>query len=194
MKHLTTTFLRGLAALVPIVLTIYLLYWLATTSEEVLGKLFKLILPDALYRPGLGLAAGVVITFLMGLAMRLYVGRAVLRILERAVLSIPGVKTIYGGIKDFAGFMAQSSQQKTAGRVVRVRIAENVEVLGFVTRTDFSGFPINLAHEGWVAVYLPMSYQIGGYTVLVPKHCIEQIDMDADHALRFVVTAGMSTA
>jgi uncharacterized membrane protein len=45
-----------------------------------------------------------------------------------------------------------------------------------------------------VAVYLPMSYQIGGYTTMIPRSAIQPVDMSIEEAMRFAVTAGMSAA
>ena len=43
-----------------------------------------------------------------------------------------------------------------------------------------------------VSVYLPMSYQIGGFTVYVPSDHVKTIDMDVEDAMRLVLTAGLS--
>jgi uncharacterized membrane protein len=192
LKHLTATFLRGLVTVLPIVLTVYLLYWLAISAEALLGRPLKLLLPDWMYRPGLGILAGAALVFVVGLAMELYVTRRLWGSLERVVLQIPVVKTVYGAIKDFAGFVSESSRQSAAGQVVRVRVGEGMHVIGFVTREDFSEAPASLAGPDVIAVYLPMSYQIGGYTVLLPREAVEPVQMSVEEALRFAVTAGMS--
>jgi len=192
MKHITKTFLRGLAAVLPILLTLYVLYWLAITAEALLGRPLRLLLPQGWYWPGVGIAAAAVLVFIVGLAMEVYVARRILGMLEQLVLQVPLVKTVYAAIKDFAGFVSESSRDKGMGQVVRVRFAENLHLIGFVTREDFRGTPFGLADADTVAVYLPMSYQIGGYTVLLPRRLIEPIDMSVEDALRFAVTAGMS--
>ncbi|MCW5623025.1 MAG: DUF502 domain-containing protein, partial [Burkholderiales bacterium] len=102
------------------------------------------------------------------------------------------VKTVYGAIKVFAGFISDSTKEKSMSQVVRVRMASDMYVLGFVTREDFSGLPPQLGGTEMVAVYLPMSYQIGGYTVMLRRDRIEPIPMSSEEALRFAVTAGMS--
>ncbi|MNC92233.1 hypothetical protein D3C83_86210 [compost metagenome] len=38
-----------------------------------------------------------------------------------------------------------------------------------------------------------MSYQIGGFTVYMPRSKIEPIDMTIEDAMRFTLTAGMSS-
>ena len=41
-------------------------------------------------------------------------------------------------------------------------------------------------------MYLPMSYQIGGFMVLVPRSAVEPVEMSVDAALKLVITAGMT--
>ena len=42
-------------------------------------------------------------------------------------------------------------------------------------------------------MFLPLSYQIGGITVLVPRDALEPVDLTPQEALRFSLTAGVST-
>lgn len=46
--------------------------------------------------------------------------------------------------------------------------------------------------EKVVAVYLPMSYQIGGYTVYLPERYLRRLVMPVEEAMRMVLTAGMN--
>ena len=69
----------------------------------------------------------------------------------------------------------------------------NMRLLGFVTRADFSHAP-GIARADEVAVYLPMSYQVGGYTVLVPRSACTPVDMSREEALKFILTAGLKSA
>ena len=62
MKTLSQIFLRGLGTILPVALTIYLVYWLAVNSEQFLGGLIQQLLPSQLYWPGMGLLAGVALT------------------------------------------------------------------------------------------------------------------------------------
>ena len=47
------------------------------------------------------------------------------------------------------------------------------------------------ATEDYMAVFIPMSYQIGGVTIMVPKDQVHPIDMSVEQGLRFAATAGM---
>ena len=65
--------------------------------------------------------------------------------------------------------------------------------VGLVTRSDFSDLPPGIGEEGEIAVYLPMSYQIGGFTVIVPRSAVRKVDISTHRAMGFIVTGGMST-
>jgi uncharacterized membrane protein len=43
-----------------------------------------------------------------------------------------------------------------------------------------------------ILVYMPMSYQVGGYTALVPRASVQPVDMSFEEAMRFTLTAGLS--
>jgi uncharacterized membrane protein len=62
-------------------------------------------------------------------------------------------------------------------------------VIGFVT--DDSPQHFASEHHKQVAVYVPMSYQVGGFTLLVPQELIEPIDIPVKDAMRYVLTAGI---
>ena len=58
-------------------------------------------------------------------------------------------------------------------------------MIGFVTRSDFADLPAGVGGPAEVAVYLPMSYGIGGYTVIVPREAITPIEMSREAAMKF---------
>ena len=190
MKGFSKIFFTGLAAVLPVLLTLYILIWLGTQAESVFGGTIKLLLPHRWYTPGMGLVAGAALIFLVGLALRTWFMRRFFGLGERLLNRIPLVKVIYGSIRDLMSFFGGKDQGFS--QVVLVRLGDTqMKLLGFVTREDFSGLPANLAGDGIVAVYMPMSYQIGGYTVLLPRSALEPLDMSMQEAMKFVVTGGM---
>jgi len=191
MKKIGTLFLRGLLAILPIALTVYLIYWLATSAEAVLGQAMRSVIKES-YRPGMGVLAGFVITLGVGILLRIWVFRMVFSLGEAVLQKIPGIKSIYGSIRDLVGFF-DASKQKEFDKTVMVAVGdENTRLMGLVTRDDFSDLPGGIGDEKTVAVYLPMSYQLGGFTVMVPKDRISPVDMKVDQAMQFVLTAGVS--
>ena len=63
LKYISKTLLTGFITLLPLVLTIYLLYWLGVSSEELMGKAYRYVLPEGAYFPGLGMVSGIILVF-----------------------------------------------------------------------------------------------------------------------------------
>ena len=194
MKRLGKIMFQGLAAMLPAVLTLYIIFWLVRSAETVVGALLKVLLPDGWYIPGMGLLTGLVVTFLFGLALNAFLVRRLLGLSEKIMNRIPLVKTLYGSLKDFIGFFT-AKRESQLNQVVTIELdigGTPMRMIGFVTRSDFSGLPVGIGDDGEIAVYIPMSYQIGGYTVIVPRSAVKQVDISINRAMGFVVTGGMT--
>lgn len=192
MKRIQNLFVQGLAAILPIAITLYLIYWLGTTSERVLGNGIRFLFPDDYYVPGMGIAAGVLLAFATGVILRLWIGRKLLQLGERALKTIPGVKTIYGAARDFTAFWT-ADKELSNRQVVLVTLPGGQQLVGFITQNKPRQVVPGLhGDDSLVAVYLPMSYQIGGYTVYMPESQVRHIDMTVEDAMRVALTAGMS--
>lgn len=192
MRQFGRVFLRGLGAIVPVVITVYIVAWLATGAERLLGGVFQWLMPEGWYFPGLGLLAGVGLVYAVGIIVRAYLVQRLTRFLERLVQKIPMVKIVYGAAKDLMQFLT-AARSSDFNQVVTVEVGpDRYRLMGLITREDFSEVPAGVGNSGEIAVYLPMSYQIGGYTVILPRERVTPVDMPVDQALRFTLTAGMS--
>ena len=192
LRKISTIFVQGLMAILPIALTIYVLYWLGTSAESLLGSALHTLLGEKFYVPGMGVLAGFIIILIVGLLMRNWVFQGLLHSSEHLVQRIPIVKSIYNSIRDLTGFF-DASKKKEFNKVVMVDFPNLGKLMGLVTREDFSALPANIGDEETISVYLPMSYQIGGFTVMVPRSRLSAVDMTIEEAMRFTLTAAMST-
>ncbi len=188
-KSIGTTLLTGFITVLPIVLTIYLLYWLAVSSEQVMGSALQWALPKVVYFPGLGSIAGLVVIFLIGLLMKAVLVRHLFALGEGILYRLPIIKTVYRAIRDLFDFFSPKKEQ--FGRVVIVKF-NNMEVIGFVTQENPDRLPASFRNPDSVLVYIPMSYMIGGFTLLIPRSDIKTCKMSMDEAMRFVLTAGIT--
>lgn len=184
-------FATGLLTVLPIVITVYFTLWVLGVLEKFFGKQVMWLLPDEWYRTGMGLVVAVVVVFLVGLLMSDLVFRRVVKWFEWLLLEIPLVRSVYSAMRDLLGLFAQ--HKDPALQVVSVEFA-GARLLGFVTRTDFADLPDGIGKADEVAVYLPMSYQIGGYTVMVPKSAVTPVQMSREEAMKWILTAGLKTA
>lgn len=188
-KYLSKTLITGFITLLPIVLTIYLLYWVAVASEEVMGNALRYVLRDDFYFPGLGMLMGVFVIFIVGLMMNAYLVRKLFRLGEQVLYRLPLIKSVYRAFRDFFDFF--SPNKEGLGQVVAVTF-NGMELVGFVTQDDPMRLPPSFRDRGCVLVYLPMSYMVGGYTILVPRSDLRPLKMTRDEAMRFVLTAGIT--
>ncbi len=189
MRKIWNTMLKGLVALLPVGLTVYLVYWLAVATEQLFSRVLKLLIPDSAYWPGLGLIAGLVVLYLAGLAVNAYVVRRALRLSDELFARIPVVKTIYVAIRDFMTFFPSAGKGSDLKRVVLVPFGPG-KAIGFVTAE--SSLALGVAEgDDLVAVYLPMSYMIGGYTVFLPRESIEPTSLSVEAGMRLALMGGV---
>jgi len=196
MKKMSKIFVSGLVTVLPAAATFGILSWLAGASETFLGGILQLILPVGLYRPGMGIVFGIIVMFLVGVIMHAWVARKLVGWTEGLINRIPLVKTVYSSFRDLAAFITGPGGLERPGhQVVMVPLGDTgMEVMGFVTRQDCTAISPEGSSPECVAVYLPMSYQMGGYTVVIPRDSLRPLEMSREQAMRFVLTAGMTAA
>jgi uncharacterized membrane protein len=191
-NYVGRVFVTGLLTVLPIVATIYFVVWVLTVLERFFGKQVIFLIPDEWYRTGMGLVVAIVVVFLVGLLMHAILFRRLFGWAEKVLLEIPLVRSVYAALRDLLGLFADHKEPSL--QVVMLDLPGNLRVLGFITRADFSDAPAGIARPDEVAVYLPMSYQVGGYTVFVPKSACKPVQMSREEAMKFVLTAGLKSA
>jgi len=186
---ISRTLFTGFITLLPVILTIYLLYWLAVSSEQLMGAALQFLLPDVLYFPGLGIIAGLVVVFAVGLVMKAYFVRQLFALGEAVLYRLPIIKSVYRAIRDMFDFF--SPEKSGLGQVVAVSI-DGKQLIGFITQEDPERLPESFRESDSVLVYIPMSYMIGGFTLFIPRSDVRKLNMGMDEAMRFALTAGIT--
>lgn len=192
MRHVWSIMLKGLAALLPVGLTFYFIYWLSISIERVLRPVLVSVLAEKYYLPGMGLVAGLIVLYFLGLTVNAWIVKRLFRVGEGLLERIPLIKSIYGSLHDFMEYFSTVDERRGMKQVVLVSIAD-ARLIGFVTGEQIRDVPFpESPDEEIVAVYLPLSYQIGGYTIFLPRSHVEPIDISMEDAMRRVLTAGLS--
>ncbi len=196
MRKILTLAMSGLVTVLPLALTVYVIWWLVNTVEGWLRRALIAVglVSPANYWPGLGLIAGFLLLLFVGGVVNAYAGKILLKYWNDFLGRIPFVKTLYGGFRDVVSLLPSGSGEKRdLQRVVLARFAD-VHAIGFVTREDVP--TVLLAHGGqdWVTVYFPMSYAFGGYTIYLPRDRVQPLDISVEDAMRLAITAGRSEA
>jgi uncharacterized membrane protein len=192
-RFITRQFLTGLITILPVMLTLYLVYWFIISTEKALGQVIQFVLPDVGYWPGMGFVIGIVLVFVIGLLMQVYVVKALFNKVEELLYHMPLVKSVYGAIRDFFQYFSPNRNSEFQ-QVVAVEFENGMELIGFVTIETSAKLPTTDKNgDERVLVYLPMSYNIGGYPVMIAKNKLRPVDMTMEQAMRFVLTAGVAT-
>jgi uncharacterized membrane protein len=189
MKQVGSILLKGLVTILPIGLTVYFVYWLGVTTEGLLSKPIRFALGEANYYPGMGLVTGFVLLFLVGLAVNAFLVRRLLGMGEELLLRVPVVKTVYSAIRDMTRLVNTDKKKGELDRVVTLDFGFG-RLIGFVTQEHANTLGIG-GGEDLVAVYLPMSYQIGGYTIYISRSRVTETDLTVEQAMRIVLTGGV---
>jgi uncharacterized membrane protein len=191
--HLGRIFLTGLLTLIPAVATLYLMAWLIGAVDRLFGKPLRWLMPGETYLAGMGIVLAVAIVFGVGVLMHAVLFRQLFRKAEKAMLAVPLVRSVYAAVKDLIGLFGRNNGP--AMQVVALTLpGTNWKLLGFVTRAEFTDLPKGIGAASEIAVYLPMSYQVGGYTVIVPRESVRPVAMSREEAMKFILTAGLKTA
>ena len=193
MRKVWNTVLKGLVAIMPLGLTVYVVYWLAVTAEQLFSGLMKAVVPEPYYWPGLGLLTGLVVLYFVGLAVNAYVVNTALRVSDKLFARIPVVKTIYLAIRDFTRFFPSSGQGSDLRRVVLVQFGPG-KVIGFVTAESDEMLRRERQDADTIAVYLPMSYMVGGYTLFVPRDLVEPTALSVEEGMRIALMGGVRSS
>ena len=119
-RNLLTTFLRGLAVSLPIIVTLAVLVWLVVAAESVLGGALKFLLPDGVYTRGMGLTIGVIVIFAAGMATRFIVFQSLVTAFERRLNRIPIIKTLYGSVRDLMSLFSKQDEEARFSKMVTV--------------------------------------------------------------------------
>lgn len=193
LKTLRQIFLKGLFTFLPIAVTIYIIYAGIVIMESMLGTTIQRFFP-ALYIPGIGLLLTIVFIFLLGLLLNNILTASFFGNVERQLMKVPFIKAIYSPLKDLMNLFSNTGS-KDMKSVVLVEIGNgDLKALGLITRDDFSDLAVNGQLNDRVAVFIPFSYGLGGYTVLVLRSKITKIDMPAEKAMSLAITGWVKVA
>lgn len=181
MNWLIKNFLRGLVIVVPVAVTVYLLY-------QTFVWLDRLLHIDGLEIdvPGLGIVILFAFILIVGALAGNFVGRRVFTLMEAVFTRAPIVRIVYAAIKDL--LEAFVGNKRRFDRPVAIAVSEGVRTFGFITRDDLS----ELGMPGDVAVYVPFSYTWDGCLLVVAKERVTPLSADSASVMALVVSGGVS--
>ena len=178
MKKLIGYFIKGLLVVVPLAVTIYVVYLVFIKIDGLLH------IPI----PGVGFIATIIFITFIGLLTSSILTRGLVNMFDNLFNRIPLIKLIYSSLKDL--MKAFVGEKKMFDKPVLVSLSDNpnVRVIGFITRDNLDSLGI----ADSVAVYLPQAYNFAGNLIIVPRHQVTPINKDGAEVMAFIISAGVS--
>jgi len=192
MKTTLQYLFKGLAILLPIVVTFALLQWLLVTIENWLKPIWITLVGEPSYFPGLAFISFLGVALLIGFSSRWNFIDSLWQIPGKLINRLPLLRSLYGTINDV--FEMMSGKNFAEESVVLVTLpGSNIRLIGIITKkSGIKGDRLSeLMKEDQVAVFLPMSYNVGGYMVIVPGDCVESLTMKPADALQLTISGGL---
>ena len=106
MKIVVRSLLKGLAIVLPLIITIELLRWLLTTIESLLAPVVQLVIPATWYLPGMAILGFVLVCAVIGFSSRWAGVNWLWQLPGKVLMKLPGSKQIYGMLQDLIDVMA----------------------------------------------------------------------------------------
>lgn len=191
MKQIYQYFFRGLITTLPIGLTIYLLYVFWSWAEQLSETWIRPLIGEA-YIPGMGLFICLASIILLGYLISHRLILRLISMVEVPFTNIPVVKSIYLSLKNFADYFNPVKENAEQQAVILKSPNHDLEMVGLITQQSVATLPKGFTAVDRVAVFLPMGYNIGGYTVFVPREWVRPVEMTAEEVMRSSLFAWMS--
>lgn len=191
MRNFSAAFFRGLIVLLPVVISIQITIWVFRTMESWLAAPLKAALGE-IYFPGMAIILVVVLTAVIGFSSRWPAADFFWGLPGRILERLPVLKQIYGALKEVMDIMGGKKFEEESVVMVELPGTET-SLIGIVT-VNKKGNGNTIASElkeDQIAVYLPMSYQVGGYTLIVPKKYTRPLNLTPADALQLVLSGGV---
>jgi len=185
LAHFERTLGAGILVILPIGITLLVLKFFFDLLNPILE-------PATDYLPGrevagLGLAALVILVYVVGLVAAFVLGRRVIDLGHRAMEVIPLVKGIYGTTRAAVDLLSNTNGHRYSGVVVLDFPRVGIKSIGLIT----SRFTNNRG-EDMMAIYIPTTpIPSSGFLVLVPVEEVTLTDMSVDEAMRIIISGGL---
>jgi len=186
-------FFTGLALIMPVVVTLYVLVALFRFVDNILGRFINFYLQETLgfYIPGLGLILFFFIILITGFLAVHFFGRNVFPALERWFSRLPFIRQVYPSVKKIFNFIF-AQDRVIFKKVVMIEYPRHgLYSLGFVVNEGLKQLQ-QVTGEEMVNVFIPSTPSpLTGYFVIIPRKDIVFLDITVEEGLRMVISGGV---
>ncbi|MFA4843855.1 MAG: DUF502 domain-containing protein [Candidatus Margulisiibacteriota bacterium] len=183
-------FLRGLIALLPLLVTLWLITIVFQFADGILGWLFAALFGHQI--PGLGIITLIAIIFLTGFLATHVFGSKLIKVGENLLYRIPIVKGVYSSAKQVNDvlFVHKTTDEYRKACIVEYP-RKGVWSVGFVT-SDAAPEIETKAKEKMINVFIANTpTPATGFLIMVPAREVILLDMKIEDAFKYVISGGV---
>jgi uncharacterized membrane protein len=202
-------FIRGLAILLPTVLTIWLIVWgfnfiynnlsvyvkygiafLLTNAGVLPEELNQFWINWAMSLAGFLIAVGIILA--CGIILGSVFGKTIWKETERIIKRTPILGQIYPFFKQITDFFFNEDSRKMFKRVVAVEFPrKGIWSVGLVTGEGVKKISEHAEKEFLTVVIATTPSPLTGFLIIVPADEVIDLDMSIEEAFRFIISAGL---
>lgn len=193
-KKLKNTFLTGIAAIIPIAATIYIILFIIGFLNRIVDIVparfqLKNLLPFPV--PGLDIFIALILILVLGLIVKSYIGNKIVQIGERIVARIPLVSGIYGAVKKLVDALF-SEKANSFKKVVLIEYPrKGLYSIAFVTG-EAKGEVQQKTNQHCINLFVPTTPNpTSGFYIMVPEGDVVNLDMTVEEAFRLIISGGI---
>ena len=184
-------FIAGVVVLIPIGITIYLVFFVIEVSSILLPKELNPNHYLVFDIPGVEIVITLLLITFIGWLSLSFLGKKLLELFNNILKKIPILRTIYSAI----GQMTESFTQKksTKNNVVLIEYPRKGSwAVGFATKKN-TGEITDKTKRNLINVFVPTTPNpTSGFLLMFPKDDIIYLDLTFEEASKFIVSAGTS--
>lgn len=189
-------FLTGLLVLVPISLTVYIIYELFLAIDGILKQVIFVMISDwfgvqiSQPIPGLGFITLFLLIFSTGMAARSYFGKKLVDVGDNVVARIPFISRIYGTVQQVSQAFFGDRHDVFKKTVLVPFPSKGMWRIGFIVREPSREIKNALGDEV-VTVLVPHTPNpTSGFVVFFPRSEVIEIEMSVEDALHLIISGG----
>ena len=185
-RELRRTFFAGIFILIPIVLSMFIVWRVFEWADRAIPQTFGFHWP-----PFMGLAVILATILIVGLAAKNWFGRKILATGNAVIVSIPLLNKLYLGIKQIVDTVT-ADKKKLFERVVLMEFPhKGCFVLGFVTSHHNEMFS-TIAGNNLLAVFVPNAPNpTTGFLFYAPEEQLTTVGLSVEAAFKMILSAGV---
>jgi uncharacterized membrane protein len=189
LRTLRRVFVSGILVVVPVTVTLFVLYFLFQKIDGLLSPLFVKYLGFSL--PGMGFLATLLLIFVAGVIARNVIGGRLFGLGELIFVRTPLVRAVYTAAKQLLEAVT-STDRKAFSRAVMIEYPRpGVYTIGFASAEP--ELRTGNQSQSMIAIFVPSTpTPVTGFVVLLPASEVHELQMTTEEAIKYIVSGGFA--